>query len=559
MKRALLAAIVIPFCFVSSSGVEGQEVKTLESLLPTDYVATRAKADEARLAKRYADAESLYRALLRTYSSDPAIWEQFAATESALGKRQEALVAWTGAWKSGASPRGEVAYTIARYHAQMGDATSAMDWIDSALVHRLERRPRIQRDTAFVAFRDVPRFRQQAGLIAPDIGRVAGWRFDINYFVEEAQRLSINPARPAFSRAFVDSARALSAAVPHLSDVQVGVGLVRLAGSLGDGHSYLTMVTPTVPVQFYRFSDGLYVVKGTKSGSDLVGSFVERIGDVDADSAMHVIARIASKDNEMTPLWLGVGVLRSPAVMHALGLSSDSARLFLRVRDRNGTSREVSLAPEPSSFVRFLEAPTDFSGEVPLWLQHPRTKHWLTPLPDIRAVYAQYNSVGNDSLESVAQFASKVTAMLASMNASNLIVDVRHNNGGRRMLNTPLLLAMAAFKRGAPGREVFVIMGRGTFSAAQVFISQAEWMVAPVFVGEPSSSRPNFVGEESGVVLPYSHMEGSASSQYHQGSTFQDERPFIAPQMPVTLSAKHYFANRDPVMEALHALLTKRF
>jgi hypothetical protein len=276
---------------------------------------------------------------------------------------------------------------------------------------------------------------------------------------------------------------------------------------------------------------------------------------VSADSAMRVIGATLSRDNDMTLAWSGVQLLQLPVALHALGISDDSATLKLEVADASGT-RTVTLATDTVQFFRKLLAPATAKSPAPLWLRRVTEMHWLTPLPELKAVYAQYNQVRNDPSESVAQFADKVAQSLRETKATNLIVDVRHNNGGNRSLNTPLLVTMAAFKRESPENRVYVITGRGTFSAAQVFISQAEWMVNPIFVGEPSSSRPNFVGEETGVVLPYSGMRGSVSNQIHQGSLFQDERTFIAPQIPVALSAVDYFANRDPVMNAITKLLT---
>jgi hypothetical protein len=353
----------------------------------------------------------------------------------------------------------------------------------------------------------------------------------------------------------VSTAKSLSRNVPKLTDAQVGMGLSHLAALLGDAHSYLVPNLAMVPVQFYQFNDGLYVVKASGAAADLVGSRVDRIGNVSSDSALKVIAATVPKDNEMTPLFLGVIILSMPQALNARGLSSDSSHITLTVTPPGGAARTVTLAPEQWAPERQLGAPPGVNTPLPLWLQHPDNAHWFVPMPDVHAIYAQYNTVGDSPTETVAQFASRLDSALASPSVTSLIVDVRHNNGGNRTLNTPLLLAMAKFKRSAPNHRVFIIMGRGTFSAAQVFISQAEWMVDPIYVGEPSSSKPNFVGEESGTVLPYSGMRGSVSSQYHQGTTYQDERPFIAPQIPVTLSSRDYFSNRDPAMEAIISLL----
>ncbi|MDP9205759.1 MAG: hypothetical protein M3P12_09930 [Gemmatimonadota bacterium] len=545
----------VALAVVASSPVSAQSAKEASAVASYHL---RVRAESALNSRQYEEAEPLYDSLAIRYRKDGQFLYERAVAKDRLGKAAEAATAYVDALRNGAWPRAEVAYRIAQLRARLGERDVALAWVDSALVNRLKRRSRLQSDSAFISYRDDPRFRKQAGMLPPGtITRDAGWRFDIALFVDEAQRLSVAPTRPAFSTSFVNAAAELSRQVPHLSDADIMLGLARLASSLGDGHSYLVRRLATVPLQFYRFSDGLFIIKGAGAGVPLVGSRVIRIGRVTADSAMRVIASLASQDNEMMPLWQGVAYLASPGFLHAAGLSDDSASIKLEIAGGTGGVRTVNIARDTVPLFGKLAAPKPGDAAIPLWLQRAQDNHWLTKVPEMDAVYAQYNQVRNAKDQTVAQFAAKVTAALAESRARNLIVDVRHNNGGNRIFNTPLLLAMAAFKQESPDHRVFIATGRGTFSAAQVFISQAEWMVDPIYIGEPSSSRPNFVGEESEVFLPYSKAVGSVSNQYHQGTTFQDERPFIAPQILVDLSSADYFGNRDPVMETLKMLLRK--
>lgn len=57
--------------------------------------------------------------------------------------------------------------------------------------------------------------------------------------------------------------------------------------------------------------------------------------------------------------------------------------------------------------------------------------------------------------------------------------------------------------------KLFVIVGRQTFSAAMNGAAEIERHTNAIFVGEPTGSSPNFVGETIGVNLTYSKMRGS--------------------------------------------------
>jgi hypothetical protein len=54
--------------------------------------------------------------------------------------------------------------------------------------------------------------------------------------------------------------------------------------------------------------------------------------------------------------------------------------------------------------------------------------------------------------------------------------------------------------------------------------------------------------------LPYSGLEMTISTRYHQTDD-QDQRTWIAPKIPVDLSSADYFANRDPVLDAVREVI----
>ncbi len=101
-----------------------------------------------------------------------------------------------------------------------------------------------------------------------------------------------------------------------------------------------------------------------------------------------------------------------------------------------------------------------------------------------------------------------------------------------------------------PHARLFVIEGRNTVSAAQNFISALDEMGTPIFVGEPSGSRPDHIGDDTTVVLPYSGIIISIACAVHQTS-FRDAREWIAPNIPAALSSAEYFRNADPALDAV--------
>jgi hypothetical protein len=159
--------------------------------------------------------------------------------------------------------------------------------------------------------------------------------------------------------------------------------------------------------------------------------------------------------------------------------------------------------------------------------------------------------------ETLATFAERLSRVLSEAKPSAVIVDVRHNNGGNLMLLPPLITAFREYEAAQPRGQIYVLMGRNTFSAAQFFLGVMDSQTQAIFAGEPSSSRPNFVGEESEVMLPWSGAIGSISDEYHE-SIPGDKREWIAPEIPYVLSSADYFANRDPLLEKVLADIARR-
>src|SRR5258706_89573 len=62
--------------------------------------------------------------------------------------------------------------------------------------------------------------------------------------------------------------------------------------------------------------------------------------------------------------------------------------------------------------------------------------------------------------------------------------------------------------------KLFVVLGRRTFSAAQNAATFIERYLNAIFVGEPTGSSPNFVGEEAPFTLPYSKLLMNVSALY---------------------------------------------
>src|SRR5262249_31350514 len=140
-----------------------------------------------------------------------------------------------------------------------------------------------------------------------------------------------------------------------------------------------------------------------------------------------------------------------------------------------------------------------------------------------------FNSVRDDEKESLAAFSDRVFQFVNENAVEKLVIDMRWNNGGNTMLLKPLVQGLIRNDKVNRRGHLFVIIGRRTFSAAQNASTLFERYTNAIFVGEPTGSNPNFVGEEHPFTLPFSKLIINVSNLYWESSYPFDRRTWIAP------------------------------
>jgi hypothetical protein len=390
--------------------------------------------------------------------------------------------------------------------------------------------------------------------------RFKGWSADIDFLLDQAGKQHYVYKSKPLPEELVKRAAALKRSIPDFSDERMLAELQRLVSTLGDGHSYVLpfgaerVHSTWLPVRFYLFSDGLFIIDAQPGYEQWIGARVLRIGGVSATDAMSKVGAMMSRDNPMGTVWIGPILLGFRGVLEAVGATPVSDSIELSLVDASGRKRKASFSyvrvPRMRGLPKLIAPRSSHAKVSPLYLSNVSTNYWFKAISDGRTIYFQFNQVANADGESLSAYAHRLDEVLTAKPPQLLMIDVRHNNGGNADLLPPLLEAIKKFGNSNPQAKIVVVTGRNTFSAAQIFINLMNRDTRAIFAGEPSSSKPNFVGEENQIVFPWSGAMGSVSNRYHE-SMPGDNRQWIEPQIKVELSSRDYFAGRDPVLETV--------
>lgn len=562
MRRPFVAIALCIALAGSASGHGGHD-----HLEAPSYAQCLAYRDQA-LWEEAADALVLY---VHVNPYHGGAWLTLATARYELHDYRAAIPAYEHALELGERVTLS-AYNAAACHALMGDADAAIEMLRRAFELGFSNRDLVRGDTDFASLKNDERFRELVDVLdLSHFDRVDGWRADVDDLVVQIEARHVDPDHAISSADLHDAASELRRRVPKLSDASVVVELLRIVASIGDGHTSLGVpglrfgtrdaraaspVAPfhRLPIRIREYADGWFIESATTDQESIVGWKVVRIGVHSIEDVFEAVSRLCSRDNAMTVRDRAPELMICPEILQALDIidGSSSATLLLEDAGSNRLGRDLD-AITMDAAVSWISIGDGSPNPTPLRRARPDEWHWFEPLEDGRTVYVQFAAVLDQGDDTVAAFCRRLFEFVDGHEIDRLILDLRRNDGGNNFLYRPLVEGLAC--RDAINRRghLFTIIGRHTFSAAMCLAVDLERRTNVIFVGEPTGSSPNFIGETSLSTLPWSGLALSVSSLEWQNSDAGDRRVWIPAEIPAVLSSDDDRENRDPALTAILA------
>lgn len=459
------------------------------------------------------------------------------------------------------------AFNLAKAYAKWGDKDNAMNWIKKSFDLGMPER-NVFKHPAFDILKSLPDYQYIASIQdVSQLNRTEGWRYDLAFLKDEISRKAFNVVRNFTKEDLEKETERIHNAIPGLTDIQVTVEFMKLLVKVGDGHTQFYARTETaelrkhIPVEFYWFREGLYIVQADKRFENLLGAKVISMEGKTPEDIFIALTPLLSKDNAQTTKIMSTMRMRQTAILHAMGLSKSPDNLSLALMDKNGKNIYVVLPADSEITSRRLwdGLPANWAGlentiaQKPPYLRDRYSYYWFEYLEKEKTVWFQYNKVLNDVTKPYPKFLDSLFSFIEKNNVERLVIDLRNNNGGNGELSYPLIEKITGTKKINQKGKLFVITGRKTFSAAGICISLLEKHTRAIFAGEPAGTSPLFIGEEFEFTLPYSHLTGNVSDREHHYANAVDFRVWIAPTLYAEPSYEDFIKGKDPVWEGILA------
>ncbi|MGV6832198.1 MAG: hypothetical protein ACWA5P_11640 [bacterium] len=351
--------------------------------------------------------------------------------------------------------------------------------------------------------------------------------------------------------------------IPNLEDHEVLVGFARIVALFKYGHTIMSFRDGAVkyhklPINLYHFNDGLFIEGTHQSHEAVLGARVVAIEGVPTEKALELLEPMVAAENEQFFKSYGINFLTIPEVLHAQKITSSLQQEVTFQLEKGGKTFEYTIATMPSEVVKTNYSVSKQEGEwlsarnqdsTPLYLKDLDKIYYYEYLPEEKAVYVRHSQIQDDASETTVDFYKRVFDFIDANDVEKFVLDVRLNGGGNNYLNKPIVTGVIQNEKINKIGHFFVITGRRTFSACQNLVNELDNYTNVLFVGEPTAENLNFYGDNKRVTLPNSQHTAYLSFAWWQDKPQWENEDWMAPQLPVTMSAAEYMNNEDPVLQ----------
>lgn len=410
-----------------------------------------------------------------------------------------------------------------------------------------------------------------------ETNRTQRWNQDITYFKNEFLDKAKTYTDEAKDSCLVILAN-LRNQIDELSDTQIKLELARCVVLADNGHTTLPIGSKQkISLRFYRFSDGIYVVRADRETADYLGVKVLQINGIDVETVeaqlFPYISGLERWKKQKT-----IDLITSPDFLYEAGVikTKDSYTLTLSkeggIEEINFQSATIkndqpwykhwaNLYPAEQEETDWTFLKSD-KNRLPLYLKKAEEGVFYTFDDEEKIAYFQVNSFWDDC-SNFKERVDNFNETLTTKRDYDVVIDLRFHTGGNYMYSNKL--ASEPPKIINDDSKIYLITSNKTYSAAIVTAARVKYYAEDkiVIVGEEVGDRLKFWAESEACVLPNSGTRIYNPLKEHDwiDNKRRLSRTHLANFLygvpakeldldkAIGLSFEEYMENQDPILE----------
>ncbi len=408
--------------------------------------------------------------------------------------------------------------------------------------------------------------------------RLEKWIEDITYFEQEFVNNSKPFPKDSIAPCLIRLKR-LRANIIKLSDTQIMLELSRCAVMANNGHTGLSWgEMDAIPLRFYQFSDGMYIVKADSMLSEYLGAKVLKINSIEVSEVQKLVYPYISGIDRWKKYESSFRI-NSPKILHALGIGKkdsltltliplhgrDSVEVSFAVKeienDKKGNDSWADLYPNNTKGNAWQYVKKS-KENLPTYLKNTEDGVFYEFMDEEKIAYFGINRLW----ENCPDFKGEINEFLDILKTKanyNVVIDLRYFTGGNYII--PSKLATKPPKIIDEDKKIYLITSNKTFSAGLVTAARVKHFAKDkiVIVGEEVGDNLKFWAEGISHELPNSGIKIYDSKYEHDWKddkfiplkTFWVNAFFGVPakdlkvDKEMQLSFDDYMKDKDPILD----------
>ena len=404
------------------------------------------------------------------------------------------------------------------------------------------------------------------------------WKEDIAFLKSELPKKHVNLFFHLEQKEFEANLDALSLKVDEMKDVNIALSLQKIIAKIGDSHTevqykHLLDENKRLPLQFYWFDDGIYVLSAANKYEHLLGSRLEGVGNYPIAEIADSLTTLTVQDNNALIRNQIPELLPCTQTLSFLGfIPNNPSSILFSFTDINGKQvQENFLVNEKAD--NWIDLKTK---ETPLFRQYQDTLFWGCYF-DNGIYYVQYNNCFSKELvdDAIAEYGKEYVLTTLGISEEELerrvpsfknltdnifkvalekpikrfIFDMRLNGGGSSDIGDSFIQQLKMNETLNKEGVLYVIIGRQTFSSAINNTMSFKNETKAITVGEETGGMPNHYGQVEFLKLPISGINIRYSTKYFRLA--KENLNTITPDIKVEYNFEDYLNGIDPAMNAI--------
>lgn len=391
--------------------------------------------------------------------------------------------------------------------------------------------------------------------------RNAKWKKDLSYLEEALPKKHTNLFFKTSKEQFHNDISNLKNSVDKSNDDEIVAGIYKIMASIGDAHSSAYKeFSKTYPIEFYYFKDGIYIINTTSQYKEALYSKLVKINGIDIEKVKQTIIPLIVAENEGMIKKSIPKYLSNPEILHGIKITKDIKKAVFTFENDKGETFDINIKSVDRGKGDKLIVNQSYDSSYPLYMQKPESNYWYKYLEKEKTLYFKYNLCSSDKDEQASKIEDFMADMLKFIDkhpVDKFVIDMRNNGGGNDKYIKPIINKLKNSKLNNKN-SLFVIVGRGTFSAAMVDTVVFKKQTNATFVGESTSAKPSHYGAVKHLTLPNSKIEVGYSTQFNKADeidksnkedSMDDNLNTFIPDKTIEISIKDYVNKKDPVLD----------